>query len=156
MSSKSPKHGMCGWPSLHARRARRTPEWWHSPTDLRVPLAANLHATRTETSSEPVVVRRAYSSSPDRRACRRSSLGQFRRSRCGVAPVLVAVRFSRRGVACVIVKLTGKLTGKRSRRRIGYRSLPLLPSPRILGRHLRHVRFRQLSKSKLCDDYIII
>jgi len=40
-------------------------EWWDSPTVLHAPFAPNLHASRTETSLEPVVV--CAQSSPDRR-----------------------------------------------------------------------------------------
>jgi len=39
-------------------------EWWDSPTVLHAPFAPNLHASRTETSLEPVVV--CAQSSPDR------------------------------------------------------------------------------------------
>jgi len=40
------------------------PEWWDSPTVLHAPFAPNLHASRTETSLEPVVV--CAQSSPGR------------------------------------------------------------------------------------------
>lgn len=127
-------------------------EWWDSPTVLHTPFAPNLHASRTETSLEPVVV--CAQSSPDRR--RTVCVARPRRSPVRVCCFLVvgaavrhATQCSSRSVfpsrALVIVKLTGKR--RRLRRRTGYH-LPLSPA-RIPDHRRRHVRFRQQSKSKI-------